>query len=49
MTEKNISIWKIEEFLIENLKEYDHNGDRRLIAYCTMKEFLEKLEETIKS
>ena len=47
MTDKNISLWKVEEFLINNLKELNDNGDRRLIAYCTMKEFLEELEETI--
>jgi len=48
MTENNISIWKIEEFLIDNLKQKPTtNGGFKLEADCSLKDFLKKLEETI--
>ena len=48
MTDKNISIWKVEEFLVSNLKQIPtHCGGFKLEADCSMKDFLEKLEETI--
>jgi hypothetical protein len=49
MTDKNISLWKVEEFLIDNLKELSMgNGKFKLKAECSMGEFLEKLENYIK-
>lgn len=48
MTDKNISLWKIEEFLIDNLKELPvGNGKFKLKAECSLTEFLEKLENYI--
>ena len=45
MTDKNISIWKVEEFLIDNLKELPMgNGKFKIKAECSLQEFLEKLE-----
>ena len=49
MTDQNISIWKVEEFLIDNLKELPiGNGKFKLKAECSLQEFLEKLETYIK-
>lgn len=49
MTDKNISIWKIEEFLIANLKELPMGkGKFKLEAECSLNEFFEKLETYIK-
>ena len=49
MTEKNISMWKVEEFLIDNLKELPMgNGKFKIKAECSMEEFLEKLENYTK-
>lgn len=49
MTDKSISIWKVEEFLIDNLKELPAgNGKFKLKAECSMTEFLEKFEEAMK-
>ena len=45
MTDKNISLWKVEEFLIDNLKG---NGKFKLKAECSLTEFLEKLESYMK-
>ena len=48
MTDNNISIWKVEEFLIDNLKELPiGNGKFKLKAECSLAEFLEKLENYI--
>lgn len=49
MTEKNVSIWKVEEFLIDNLKELPiGNGKFKIKAECSMKELLEKFENYMK-
>ena len=49
MTDKNISIWKVEEFLIDNLKEIPIGaGKFKIKAECSLQEFLEKLETYIK-
>jgi hypothetical protein len=49
MTDKNISIWKVEEFLIDNLKELPTgNGKFKLKAECSLEEFLEKFENYMK-
>jgi len=49
MTDKNISIWKVEEFLIDNLKELPKgNGKYMLKAECSLQEFLDKLEKYVK-
>ena len=45
MTDKNISIWKVEEFLINNLKEISMGeGKFNINAECSLREFLERLE-----
>lgn len=49
MTDKNISIWKVEGFLIDNLKELPvGNGKYKLKAECSLAEFLDKLENYVK-
>lgn len=49
MTDKNISMWKVEEFLIDNLKELPTgNGKFKLKAECSLADFLEKFENYIK-
>ena len=49
MIEKNVSIWKVEEFLIDNLKELPiGNGKFNIKAECSMQEFLEKFENYMK-
>ena len=49
MIDQNISIWKVEEFLIDNLKELPMgNGKFKLKAECSLQEFLEKLEKHVK-
>lgn len=49
MTDKNISLWKVEEFLIDNLKELPMgNGKFKIKAECSLDEFLEKLENYTK-
>lgn len=49
MTDKNFSIWKVEEFLIDNLKELPiGNGKFNIKAECSMQEFLEKFENYMK-
>ena len=49
MTDKNISIWKVEEFLIDNLKEIPMgNGKYKLKAECSLQEFFDKLEKYVK-
>ena len=49
MTDRSISIWKVEEFLIDNLKEIPTgNGKFKIKAECSLQEFLEKLETYIK-
>lgn len=49
MIDRNISIWKVEEFLIDNLKEVPvGDGKFKLKAECSMMEFLEKFEKYIK-
>lgn len=49
MTDKSISIWKVEKFLIDNLKELPvGDGKYKLKAECSMMEFLEKFEKYIK-
>jgi len=48
MTDKNISLFKVEEFLIDNLKELPMgNGKFKIKAECSLVEFLEKLEKYI--
>jgi hypothetical protein len=48
MSNREISLWKVEEFLIDNLTEFHNDADEPyLITYCSMKELFEKLEETI--
>lgn len=48
MTDKNISIWKVEEFLIDNLKELPMGyGKYNLKAECSLQEFLDKLEKYV--
>ena len=45
MTDKNISIWKVEEFLIDNLKELPMgNGKFKLKAECSLVNFLKSLK-----
>lgn len=49
MTENNVSIWKVEVFLIDNLKELPlGEGKFKLKAECSLAEFLEKLERYCK-
>ena len=49
MNDKNISIWKVEEFLIDNLKELPiGNGKYKLKAECSLQEFFDKLEKYVK-
>lgn len=49
MTDKNISLWKVEEFLIDNLKEIPMgNGKFKIKAEYSLQEFLEKLETYMK-
>lgn len=44
-TDKSISMWKVEEFLIDNLKELPMgNGKFRIKADCSLAYFLEKFE-----
>ena len=48
MTKENVSMWKVEEFLVSNLKQIPTtNGGFKLEAECSIKDFLEKLEESI--
>ncbi len=48
MTKGNISIWKVEVFLVNNFKQIPtENGDFKLEAKCSMKELFERLEEII--
>ena len=49
MTDKNVSIWKVEEFLIDNLKELPiGNSKFKIKAECSMQELLEKFENYMK-
>ena len=49
MTNKRIDIFKVEEFLIDNLKELPMgNGKWKLKAECSLTEFLEKFEKYVK-
>ena len=49
MTDKNISMWKVEEFLIDNLKELPMgNGKYKLKTECSLQEFFDKLEKYVK-
>lgn len=48
MTTKEISIWKVEEFLLKNFKEIlSEDGKLKIEADCSLKELLAKLEEII--
>ena len=48
MTTKEISIWKVEVFIMENFKEIlSENGKVKIEANCSLKELLAKLEEII--
>lgn len=48
MTTEEISIWKVEEFLLENLREVPTgDGKLKIEADCSLKELLAKLEEII--
>jgi len=43
-----ISIWKVEEFLLENLKEIPiGDGKVKIESDCSLKELFAKLEEII--
>lgn len=46
MTDKNVSIWKVEEFLIDNLKELPiGNGKFKIKSECSLcKNFLKSLK-----
>lgn len=49
MTDRSINTWKVEEFLIDNLKEVPiGNNKYKIKAECSLAEFLEKLETYIK-
>lgn len=49
MTDRSINMWKVEEFLIDNLKEVPiGNNKYKIKAECSLAEFLEKLETYIK-
>ena len=49
MTDKNISMWKVEEFLIDNLKELPIGNDKfKIKADCSLADFLEKFENYMK-
>lgn len=49
MTDKNISIYKVEEFLIDNLKELPMGNEKfKVKAECSLQEFLDKLEKYMK-
>ena len=49
MTDENISIWKVEEFLLDNLKELPMgNGKCKLKAECSLQEFFDRLEKYVK-
>lgn len=46
MSTKEISIWKVEVFLVENLKEIPTgDGKVKIEADCSLKELFAKLEE----
>ena len=48
MTDKNINIWKVEEFLINNLEEIRTGEDKfKIKAECSLIEFLDKFENYI--
>ena len=48
MTDKKISLFKVEEFLIDNLKELPIGyGKFKIKAECSLMEFLEKLEQAM--
>jgi len=48
MTNKRIDIFKVEEFLIDNLKELPMgNGNYKIKAECSLTEFLEKFEKAM--
>ena len=48
MSTKEISIWKVEVFLVENFKEIPTgDGKVKIEANCSLKELLAKLEEII--
>lgn len=49
MTDRSISMWKVEEFLIDNLKEIPMgNGKFKIKAECSLQEFLDRLESYMK-
>lgn len=49
MKDRSISMWKVEEFLIDNLKEIPIGaGKFKIKAECSLQEFLEKLENYVK-
>jgi hypothetical protein len=49
MVNGNVSIWKVEEFLIDNLKELPiGNGKSKIKAECSLVEFIERLENYVK-
>lgn len=49
MIDRSINMWKVEEFLIDNLKEVPiGNNKYKIKAECSLAEFLEKLETYIK-
>ena len=48
MTNRKISLWKVEEFLIDNLKQIPlEDGGFKLEAKCSLIEFIKNLEETV--
>lgn len=48
MTNKIIDIFKVEEFLIDNLKELPLGGGKfKIKANCSLMEFIEKFEKAM--
>lgn len=46
---ENVSIWKVEEFLIEKLKELPlGHGKFKIKCDCSLMEFLEMFEKAMK-
>ena len=48
MSNREISLWKVEEFLLDNLKQIPiRNGKFKLEAECSFIEFIKRLEESV--
>ena len=49
MDDMKVSMWEVEEFLIDNLKELPiGHGKCKIKANCSLEEFIEKFENFIK-